>query len=667
MDDDSSLLAGLNEAQREAAMAVTGPVLVVAGPGTGKTRTLTVRLAHLVRDHGIALESLLALTFTARAAREMAERLEPLLGERDRHLTLGTFHALCHRILRREGHRLGLPAEFNLCPPREQLTALQQSLTEVDETPLNGADAQQLLQRLSYLRSRNGDSIESLQGEGLWELFSHYRTILRRRQLLDFDDLLNLTVALLENHPEVTTLLRERYRYLAVDEYQDVNPMQYRLLTLLAGERPNLWAVGDADQAIYAFRGAEMENFLRFEQEFSSARTIRLNRGYRSTPQIVAAAGQVIAHNRSRLPFTLTTQQLEGALINRVSVPDEKAEAAWIVGAIEEQVGGTSHYRHYRGQVQDTVSQRQGSFRDFAVLYRLNALSRPLEEALHNAGIPYQRLGERGFYALKGIRELLAYLRVIHQHDDSGSLSEILNIPPRGIGAKTEEQLKAETERRDSSLYTVLKAPPPLPRTQQQAIADLVRLLEVLRSGLETRPLSAFITWVLGVSDLGAWALGQNPRREKDFLRLRALAAQYDDQPTLRALENFIAEVALSQESDEYDPTADCVTLMSLHAAKGLEFNEVFICGVEEGLIPHQRDGEENTEEERRLFYVGMTRAKVRLHLLSCRNRFLFGERLGRKPSRFLNEFDSALQKESSVADPKLPTKKQKVDQLSLF
>lgn len=667
MHNGASLLTGLNEAQREAATAVTGAVLVVAGPGTGKTRTLTVRLAHLVHDHGITLDSLLALTFTTRAAREMTERLEPLLGEHGRRLTLGTFHALCHRLLRREGHRLELPAEFNLCAPGEQLAALQQSLDEVDEPPLNGADAQQLLQRLSYLRNRSGDSIESLQSEGLWELFKHYRTTLRRRQLLDFDDLLSLTVTLLENHPEVTTSMRERYRYLAVDEYQDVNPMQYRLLTLVAGEQPNLWAVGDADQAIYAFRGAEVENFLRFEQEFPAARTIRLSQGYRSSPQIVTAAGQVIAHNRSRLPFILTTQQPDGALINRISVPNEKAEAEWIVGVIEEQVGGTSHYRHYRGQVQDTASRRQGSFRDFAVLYRLNALSRPLEEALHNAGIPYRRLGERRLSNLKGIRELLAYLRVIHQHDDSDSLNEILNIPPRGIGAKTEERLRAETERRDLSLYAVLKAPPPLPSTQHQAIADLVSLLQELRSGLATRPLSTFITWLLEASNLITWAIDQNPRRESDFLRLRALAAQYDDQPTLSALENFLAEVALSQESDEYDPTADSVTLMSLHAAKGLEFNEVFICGVEEELIPYQRDAEENTEEERRLFYVGMTRARARLHLLNCRSRFLFGQQLSRKPSRFLNEFDTALQKEVSVADPKLAANKQKLDQLSLF
>ena len=647
------LIDSLNPPQREAVRATEGPVLVVAGPGTGKTRTLTIRLAYLMTERRVPPDALLAVTFTTRAAREMGERLEQQAGAAARRLCLGTFHGLCLQWLRAEARRLDLPGDFGVCDRRDQLTILEHSLKQSGR-PAHRGGAQQILKDLSRARNQALDPHPWLAQQSLGEVYDAYQRRLRRQGLLDFDDLLALAVRLLESFPEVRQGLQERYRYLSVDEYQDVNPLQYRLLRLLAGQRANLWAVGDADQAIYAFRGAEVENFLRFERDFPGARVIRLEQAYRSTPQIVAAATQVIAHNPTRLPFTLSTDNPAGPAVRVVSLPDEEAEADWVVRAIEEHVGGTSHYRHYQGSVQDTVGQRQKGFRDFAALFRLNALARPLEEALARSGIPYRVIGGTRFFDRKVIKDCLAYLRAVRQPDDGISLSRILNTPPRGLGTKTQAALEVQAEQQESPLYRVLEAPQNLSASQSEAIREFVRLLQALRDGLAGRPLSQFVAWLLEATNLGPWRIEQDARHENDFLMLRALAAQYDDLPTAEALDRFLAEAALAVESDEYDAGTDAVTLMTLHAAKGLEFTEVFLCGVEEGILPYN---DADLEEERRLFYVGLTRARERVHLLSCRNRFLFGERHEHQASRFLSEFDDTLKETTTVPDRPRQTK----------
>jgi DNA helicase-2/ATP-dependent DNA helicase PcrA len=662
--NSETLLNQLNPQQREAVLAVEGPVLVVAGPGTGKTRCLTSHLAYLTTGKHIPAESLLAVTFTARAAREMDKRLQKIVGEAAGRLCLGTFHGICLQFLRAEGRHLDLPADFGVCDRRDQLVILQRALASCGKQTSH-ADGQRLLQQLSQTRNHDVDPEAQLAAQDLLDLYRAYRARLRKQKLLDFDDLLSLTVALLESCPEVRKRLRRRYPFISVDEYQDVNPLQYRLLQQLTDEHTNLWAVGDADQAIYAFRGAQVENFLHFERDFPGTRVIRLELGYRSTPQIVAAASQVIARNETRIPFVLRTDNPNGQPAQIINLPDEDAEAAWVVRAIEQQVGGTSHYQHYKGQVQDAVTQRQRSFRDFAVLFRLNALSRPLEEALARSGIPYRIISGTHLFDRKAVKDLLAYLRVVRHPEDDVSLSRVLNVPPRGIGAQTQAALEIMTEQTGATLYDVLQAPHKLSASQTQAVAAFVRLLRELSDGLPGRKLSEFLAWTLAATGLGHWWSQQDPRHENQFVLLRALAAQYDDMTLPDALDRFLSEAALATDADDYDVNADAVTLMTLHAAKGLEFTEVFLCGMEEEILPYTKA---DLEEERRLFYVGLTRARERAHLLSCRSRFLFGERRQRPPSRFITEFDTSLQETTTIPDRTRRSKEaEKTEQLPLL
>ena len=411
------LLEGLNDRQREAALAGDGPALVIAGPGTGKTKTLTVRLAYLLVERHVAPEALLAVTFTTRAAREMRERLERLVGSHADRVFLGTFHGFCFQLLRAEGHRLDLPRDFGVADRRDQVTFMQRVLRRLGQ-PDNAA--QRMLHDVSAFRHRRASGDAPVEDARLAEIYETYQRQLRKCDLLDFDELLLLGLRLLERFDEVRDSLRQRFAHVLVDEYQDVDPVQQQLLQLLVGDRNCLWAVGDGDQAIYAFRGAESRHALRFEQTYPNGRVVTLKQSYRFTPQIAAVASQVIRRNASRRPLTLNTSNPSGSPVHVVSFPDEQAEAAWIVRQIEERVGGTSHYQHYQGQVTDTVSRREQSFRDFAVLCRLHALTKPLQECLRNSGIPHRVVGETRFFDKKIVKDVLAYLRVIHNpHDDS--------------------------------------------------------------------------------------------------------------------------------------------------------------------------------------------------------------------------------------------------------
>lgn len=611
MSSGEALLHQLNPQQQEAIRTVDKPLLVVAGPGTGKTRTLTTRLAYLIAVHNIAPENLLALTFTKRSSGEMGERLQNLVGDPARHICLGTFHSFCLQLLRAEGDRLQLPTRFGVCDRHDQIAILQEGLKHLGEKESSHA-LQRTLQELSQARNKNIHPQAEIEAQGLSGIYTVYQKTLREYGLLDFDDLLTLAVELLETFPNVRQRYQEKYPFISVDEYQDVNPLQYHLLRLLAGENPKLWAVGDADQAIYAFRGAQVENFLRFEKDFPKSRVVRLEQGYRSTPQIVAAANQVIAHNKARLPYTLRTDNPVGQPIDLISFPNEKAEASWIVREIEERVGGTSHYQHYKGTVTDTAMQREKSFRDFAVLFRLNAIGKPLKEALARSGIPYRVVGGTRFFDRKAVKELMAYLRIVRHPDDNVSLRRIINTPPRGIGSQTQAMLEAESEQRKLPLFQVMEHPQTLPAFQSESIVRFVSLLQDFRARLFEQPLSQFVSNLLESTGLERWRSEQDPRHENDFLLSRSLALQHDDIAMPEALDRFLSDAALSTESDDYDAGADAVTLMTLHAAKGLEFGDVFLCGMEENILPHT---EEKLEEERRLFYVGLTRAREQAHL----------------------------------------------------
>ena len=660
--DTNRLLEGLNDRQREAVLADDGPVLVVAGPGTGKTKTLTVRLAYLLAERRIDPEALLAVTFTTRAAREMRERLARLIASQADRVFLGTFHGFCFQLLKAEGHRLDLPPDFGVADRRDQITIMQRALRRLGR-PATRTATQQKLHEVTAFRQRQANVEPSEEDKSLAEIVEAYQRHLRKCDLLDFDELLLLGVRLLEGYADVRESLRQRYAHVLVDEYQDVDPVQQQLLGFLAGDRNRLWAVGDGDQAIYAFRGAESEHLLRFEQHFPNGQVITLEQTYRFTPQIAAAASQVIRRNASRRPLTLNATNASGVPVHVVSFPDERAEAAWIVRQIEERVGGTSHYQQYKGKVTDTVSQREHSFRDVAVLCRLHALTKPLQEALINSGIPHRVVGEARFFDKTIVKDVLAYLRVIHNPHDDSSFAHVLNRPPRAIGGQTQAALEAEAERHGLSLYAVLGQSAVLSPSQTRAAKSLVQLMDDVRKNKDEKSLSPFIAYVADVTGLRQWRMNQDPRHENDLLLLRSIAAKYDGVNTGTALEQFLEEASLAVEVDDYDASIDAVSLMTIHAAKGLEFPEVMLCGVEEGSLPRENG---DLEEERRLFYVGLTRAKERAWLLHCRSRFLFGERRDREPSRFLQEFDDSL-KETTILPDRPRRSKPEPEQLSLL
>ena len=660
--DTNRLLDDLNDRQREAVLAGDGPVLVVAGPGTGKTKTLTVRLAYLLAERRFAPEQLLAVTFTTRAAREMRERLERLVGSQADKVFLGTFHSFCFQLLRAEGQRLDLPQDFGVADRRDQVTIMQRALRRLGQPDTRTA-VQRMLHDVSVFRHLRANVEPPVDDTGLTEIFEAYQRQLRKCDLLDFDELLLLGARLLERCADVRASLQQRYAHVLVDEYQDVDPVQEQLLGFLAGDQNRLWAVGDGDQAIYAFRGAESEHVLGFERRYPNGRVITLEQSYRFTPQIAAVASQVIRRNASRRPLTLNTANASGLPVHVVSFPDEQAEAGWIVRQIEERVGGTSHYQHYKGKVTDTVSQREQSFRDVAVLCRLHALTKPLEEALRNSGIPHRVVGEARFFDKTIVKDVLAYLRVIcNPHDDS-SFAHVLNRPPRGIGGQTQAALEAEAEQQGLSLRAALERSAVLSSSQIRAAKSLVTLMEEMQRNTEERSLSQCITYVADVTGLRQWRIDQDPRHENDLLLLRSIAAKYDEVRTATALEQFLEEATLAVEVDDYDASIDAVSLMTIHAAKGLEFPEVILCGVEEGSLPRENG---DLEEERRLFYVAVTRAKERVSLLHCRSRFLFGDRRDREPSRFLEEFDEGL-KETTEVSGKPRRSKPEPEQLSLL
>lgn len=653
-------LNDLNDQQREAALAGDGPVLVAAGPGTGKTKTLTVRLAYLLAERHVAPEALLAVTFTTRAARELRERLERLVGSQADGVFLGTFHGFCFQLLRVEGHRLDLPRDFGVADRRDQMTNMQRALRRLGQ-PEN--TAQRMLHDVSTFRHRRATGNSPVDDPRLVQISEAYQQQLRKDDLLDFDELLLFGVQLLECVDEVRESIRQRLTHVLVDEYQDVDPVQQQLLRFLVGDHSHLWTVGDGDQAIYAFRGAESEQMLRFERHYPNGRVITLEQSYRFTPQIAAVASQVIRQNVSRRALTLNTANVAGLPVHVVSFPDEQVEAAWIVRQIEERVGGTSHYQHYKGKVSDTVSRREQSFRDVAVLCRLHVLTKSLQEALRKSGIPHRVVGEVRFFDKTIVKDVLAYLRVLRNPRDDSSFAHVLNRPPRGIGAQTQATLEAEVEQYSFSLHDALEKSAHLSPSQLRATRSLVTLIEDVRHSQEEKSLSQFIAHVAEVTGLRQWRMEQDPRHESDLLLLRSIAAKYDDVHTATALQQFLEEATLAAAMDDYDASIDAVSLMTIHAAKGLEFPDVMVCGVEEGSLPCENG---DLEEERRLFYVGLTRAKERVSLLHCRSRFLFGERREREPSRFLQEFDESLKETTIIAD-RPRRSKQEPEQLSLL
>ena len=643
MTVDTNVLGDLNPAQREAVETVEGPVLVLAGPGSGKTRVLTHRVAYLVREYGVPPWQIMAVTFTNKAAREMKERLYRLLGDQVRKLTVGTFHAICARILRREAEAAGISPQYVIYDTSDQRSLVRQAIRglNLDEKLYR---PHSMLRVISHAKNELLTPAEmpvlTYREEIVKRIYEQYQALLDENNALDFDDLLTRTVRLFRQHEDVRKRYQQRYPFVLVDEWQDTNMAQYELVRLLAGERANLFVVGDEDQSIYRFRGADYRNVARFREDYPEARVILLERNYRSTQTILDVANAVISRNLHRHPKRLYTEKDGGPQIRIVEAYDEQEEGDVIVS-----------------EIQRLVAQGEVRLGDCAVMYRTNAQSRPLEDAFVRRGMPYKLVGATRFYERQEIKDVMAYLRVVHNPYDGVGLSRIINVPPRGIGAKTEGRLVRWSEQKGVPVYAALQLLAEgdeagmegvFGTRAQRVLESFTAIIEELnraRYELNLLELLDLLLEKTGYADYVQDGTEEGQARWENILELRTVARDYADLPVETALTTFLEEVALVSDVDNLDEQVDAPTLLTLHAAKGLEFPVVFIAGLEEGLFPHSRSMEdaEQMEEERRLCYVGVTRAKERLYLVHTFRRTLYGESEVREPSRFLTDVPAQL------------------------
>ena len=625
-------LADLNPAQREAVLATEGPLLVIAGAGSGKTRVLTYRVAHLINACGVKPNEILAITFTNKAAGEMRERLEDLLGPVARSIWILTFHAACGRILRREAQRLGYRSNFTIYDQADQVRLTKACLEELERDPKRfvprGIHAQISAAKNQLVTPQEYASrVASFYDQTVAEVYDLYQRRLFASNAVDFDDLLMLTVQVLESFPEARERWQKAFRYILVDEYQDTNHAQYRLLQLLAEKHRNVCAVGDPDQSIYAFRGADIRNILEFERDFGETRTIALEQNYRSTNTILESANAVISHNRERKPKNLWSDLGEGDPVRALEVEDEHAEARFVAAEIALLVE-----EGYNGS-------------EVAVFYRTNAQSRVLEDVLVRQGVGYQVIGGPRFYERAEVKDVVAYLQAIDNPYDAVSLQRIANRPRRGIGDASLARLQAYADAQGLSLWETLGhaeeagiAAAPL-----RAVQQLQSVLQSLQAGALELEVPEVIERVLERSgyleSLRAERTIEAQGRVENLQELVGVAHEYQATAAEPSLSGFLQEISLYSDQDAIRGEQSLVTLMTLHNAKGLEFRAVFMIGMEEGIFPHARSIEEQgLEEERRLAYVGMTRAQERLVLTHASARSLWGSRSYNLPSRFIDE-----------------------------
>jgi ATP-dependent DNA helicase UvrD/PcrA len=625
-------LADLNPAQREAVLATEGPLLVVAGAGSGKTRVLTYRVAHLLNACGVKPNEILAITFTNKAAGEMRERLEGLLGPVANAIWILTFHAACGRILRREAPRLGYRSNFTIYDSADQVRLTKACLEELERDPKRfvprGIHAQisaaknQLVTPAEY-----AERVASFYDQTVAEVYDLYQRRLFASNAVDFDDLLMLTVQVLERFPEARERWQKAFRYILVDEYQDTNHAQYRLLQLLAEKHRNVCAVGDPDQSIYAFRGADIRNILEFERDFGETRTIALEQNYRSTNSILGSANSLIEHNRERKPKNLWSDLGEGEPVRVLEVEDEHAEARFVAAEIALLVE-----EGYNGS-------------EIAVFYRTNAQSRVLEDVLVRQGVGYQVIGGPRFYERAEVKDVIAYLQTIDNPYDAVSLQRIANKPRRGIGDASLARLQTYADAHGISLWEALGQAEEagISAAPLRAVQQFHGLLQSLQAGALELEVPELIERVLERSgyleSLRAERTIEAQGRIENLQELVGVAQEYQHTAEEPSLSGFLQEISLYSDQDAIRGEQSLVTLMTLHNAKGLEFRAVFMIGMEEGIFPHARSIEEQgLEEERRLAYVGMTRAKERLVLTHASARSLYGSRSYNLPSRFLDE-----------------------------
>jgi DNA helicase-2/ATP-dependent DNA helicase PcrA len=640
------LLESLNPTQLDAVEHTEGPLLILAGAGSGKTRVLTHRIAYIL-DQGLAApEEVLAITFTNKAAGEMKDRVALLVGPDSRKMWVSTFHAFCARILRVHAEKLGYKREFTIYDGADQVRLVKRSIVELGKDPkrFNPRSFAAQISAAKNVLATPDDYLRSTEGyiaENVAEVYDLYQRRLYENNAMDFDDLIMQTVALLEVFPEVRERYQTRFKYIHVDEYQDTNHAQYRLVNILAAAHRNLCVVGDDDQSVYSWRGADIRNILDFERDYPEAKVVKLERNYRSTQTILDAANAVVANNASRKPKELWTAGPHGERIRIFTASDEYAEARFVVSDIERLIDAGARPA------------------DVSVFYRTNAQSRALEDVLVREGVPYQVVGGVRFYERAEIKDAMAFLAVISNPSDSGALERIINVPKRGLGATSVARLQEHARRNGVSLYDALADADAADLTgaAKKACRAVRDLFEGWRVAAQEVPPAELIGAVLDESGYRAELVAENTveseSRLENLEELINAAREYERVEPEPTLASFLQEQALYSEQDALSGEGGRVALMTLHNAKGLEFDHVFVVGMEEGTFPHARSlDEQNLEEERRLAYVGITRARRSLTLTYAKLRSSWGEREYQMPSRFLSEIPEGLKSGTITGSP---------------
>lgn len=632
-----NIYESLNTNQQEAVLCTEGPVLILAGAGSGKTRVLAHRIAYLIEEKNVNPWNILAITFTNKAAGEMRERVDKIVTYGSESIWVSTFHSACVRILRRYIDRIGFDNKFTIYDTDDQKTVMKDvcKRLEVDTKTYKEASflaaiskaKDQMITPEEYLVNAGGDMVQ----KKIAEVYKEYQTQLRKNNALDFDDLLCMTVQLFQTNLEVLESYQNRFRYIMVDEYQDTNMVQFQFIHLLAQKYKNLCVVGDDDQSIYKFRGANIQNILGFEQVFPDTKVIKLEQNYRSTGNILDAANTVIENNTARKKKTLWTEQGEGEKIRVIQCETANDEAEMIVQEIKER-----------------VNKEEFCYKDCALLYRTNAQSRILEEQFIRANIPYKVIGGINFYARKEIKDLLSYLKTIENGKDDLAVRRIINVPKRGIGSTTIDKIQDYALGHDISFFEALKIADKIPTIGRSAVKleGFVNLIRVFQSKIGYISLTELLEEIIKETgyriELEAEGTEEALGRLENIDELISKMADYEENTEDASLSGFLEEVALIADVDNLDDTTDYVVLMTLHSAKGLEFPKVFLCGLEDGLFPSYlsvtSDDPSDLEEERRLCYVGITRAMESLTISAAKQRMYRGETQYRKPSRFLKE-----------------------------
>ncbi|HLF71540.1 MAG TPA: UvrD-helicase domain-containing protein [Dehalococcoidia bacterium] len=657
---ESPILEGLNPAQHDAVTHAEGPLLILAGPGSGKTRVIAHRIAHLISEAGVRPGAIMAVTFTNKAARELRDRVEALLGSISGGLTLGTFHSVCARILRIDGEAIGVHRTFAIYDDSDQIALMKRIAAEYNLEPRQ-YPPRAILSVISKAKSELlgpeafATKVNTYFEEIVARCYQRYQAMLAENNALDFDDILMKVVELFREHDDVLQRYRERYEHVLVDEFQDTNVAQYVLARLLAPPPDsNICVVGDPDQSIYSWRSADIRNILNFERDYPKATVVRLEQNYRSTQTILDGAQKIIAANKQRKQKDLWTEKGRGDPIVLYEAYNEEEEAAFVAA-----------------EARRLTKQAGLRLGDVAVMYRTNAQSRAIEERMVAEHIPYRLVGGTRFYERREIKDLLAYLRLVLNPFDSVSLDRVLNVPPRRIGDRTQHELRSWASSMEVPAYTALQMlggvegdgaytsfeqfrangalESPFSAAAKTALLGFLQLLNDLIAEAPVRTVSQLLTVVVEKTQYREYLLDAFPadgeERWENVQELRNVAGQFDELEPEHALMRFLEDVALMSDTDEYDEQIDALTLITLHAAKGLEFPVVFITGMEEGLLPHIRsyDDPDQMEEERRLAYVGVTRAKDRLYLVRSFRRSMMGSSGHNPPSRFLKDLPEEL------------------------